>query len=76
MPTTCHEPWHFLRSENGEINWFRRLAPFASHNHHYRVGPIPEDARTVRIYAWGTDDVPWTCDGCGRVIDGSETRRA
>jgi len=74
MPTTCHEPWHFLRSEDGEINWFRRLAPFASHKHHYRVGPVPDDARTVRIYGWGKDDVPWTCDGCGRVIDGSEAQ--
>jgi len=72
MSATCHEPWHFLRRERtGAITWFRRLTPFAQHKHHYRFGPIPDDRHTVRIYGFGKDDVAWTCDGCGRVIDGS-----
>ena len=70
MPTTCNPPWHFLR-DGGEIIWFRWLRPFGSSNMHYRFGPVPDDAHTRRIYDHGEDE-PWTCDGCGRVIHGSE----
>lgn len=68
--TACRDPWHFLHTKDGQIAWFRRLTPFAQHKHHYRLGPVPDDAYTVRIYGFGEDDVAWTCDGCGRVIDG------
>ena len=69
MSLTCHEPWHFLRNDDESITWFRWLRPFGSSNIHYRFGPVPEDAHTRRIYDFG-EGRPWTCAGCGRIIDG------
>ena len=46
----------------------RRLTPFGEHKHHYRFGPVPDGADDA-VHDFGKEDVPWTCDGRGRVID-------
>ena len=63
----CLPPWHFQRSEDGSLTWFRPLSLFANSKIHYRVGSVPSNEHTRRIYDFGNGS-PWTCDSCGNVI--------
>ena len=66
-PTACLPPWHYQRSEDGSLNWFRPLSLFGNSKIHYRVGSVPDNEHTRRIWDFGSGS-PWTCDSCGNVI--------